>query len=136
MCIDNSKSIILFDGVCNLCNGSVNFIIKRDSKDAFRFATLQSEMGQKLCSKLQIDAQETNTVIVIEGEKFWTRSDAALRVFRKLPGLWPALYGLVVVPNFIRNFVYKKIARNRYRWFGKQGNCMVPDSSIIFKFIS
>ena len=132
--MDSNKTLILFDGVCNLCNGSVKFILKHDSKDVFRFAALQSEMGQKLCSKLKIDTNVTDTVIVIEGEKFWTRSDAALRVFRKLPRLWPALYGLVVVPKFIRNFVYNIIARNRYRWFGKRNSCMIPNDEIAFKF--
>lgn len=130
----DNKALILFDGVCNLCNGSVNFILTRDNKDIFRFVPLQSEMGRKLTSKLKIDAKESDTVILIEGDSYWTRSEAALRIVKKLPGLWPLVYGFVIVPKCIRDFIYNIIARNRYRWFGKRENCMVPDSNITSKF--
>jgi predicted DCC family thiol-disulfide oxidoreductase YuxK len=131
-----NKSIILFDGVCNLCNSSVNFIIKRDKRDYFRFAAIQSDIGDELCKKYNIASQGLESVILIEGGKVYNKSTAALRIARKLSGLWPLLYLFIVFPLFIRDNIYIFIANNRYKWFGKKEFCMVPTPEIKSKFIT
>jgi predicted DCC family thiol-disulfide oxidoreductase YuxK len=128
-------NIILFDGVCNLCNHSVQFIIKHDKKGKFRFASLQSNFGKAQISKYQIDPNKTNSVIFIKGEKVFTRSSAALKIVKDLNGLWPILYIFIFIPPFIRNFIYDFIAKNRYKWFGKKESCMVPLPELKSKFL-
>lgn len=130
------SAIILFDGVCNFCNGSVNFIIERDSKNYFKFAPLQSETAQKLLDKFGIDKTQTDSVILIEGEKAYTHSTAALRVARKLDGAWSAAYAFSIVPKPIRDFFYKTFAKYRYKLFGKQDACMMPTPEIRARFLS
>ncbi len=130
------SAIILFDGVCNFCNGSVNFIITRDAKNYFKFAPLQSDVAHSLLEKHKIDKAATDSVILIENEKAYTHSTAALRVARKLDGAWSWFYVLIVVPRFIRDFFYKLFALNRYRLFGKTEACMIPTPEIKEKFIS
>ena len=126
--------IVLFDGVCNLCTTSVQFIIKRDKKDYFRFASFQSETGEKL--RLQAGLPNTlKTFCLIENGKCYTRSTGALRVSKHLKGGWPMLYGFLLVPKFIRDFVYNTISKYRYGWFGKQDSCMVPTPELKEKFI-
>lgn len=126
--------IVLFDGVCNLCTGSVQFVIKRDVKGYFRFASFQSETGEKLRTAAGLE-EKMMTFCLIENGKFYTRSTAALRVSRNLKGFWPLLYGFMIVPKFIRDFVYNQIAKNRYRWWGKKDSCMVPTPEVKEKFI-
>jgi predicted DCC family thiol-disulfide oxidoreductase YuxK len=123
---ETTHPILLFDGVCNLCNASVQFVLKRDTAGQFRFASLQSEAGQQLLGQFAKAPADFSTVVLIEKGQLFTKSDAALRVARRLPGLWPALYGFIFLPRFLRNGVYDWIARNRYRWFGKQEQCMLP----------
>lgn len=120
------KAIILFDGVCNLCNRSVQFILKRDKKGYFHFTSLQSEAGQELLAENELPQADFNSFVLIENGKVYQKSTAALRVCRKLSGGWPLLYGFIIVPPFIRNAVYSWIARNRYKWFGKKEACMLP----------
>lgn len=134
----NSKThaILLFDGVCNLCNGFVQFVIKRDSKGYFRFAPLQSEIGQELIKQHQLPYEKLSTVVLIENEKAYTHSDVGLRVARNLGGIWPVFYGLTIFPRFIRNAVYNWIARNRYRWFGKKEACMIPTPELKERFLA
>ena len=130
------KKIILFDGVCNLCNGAVQFVIKRDSEDRFRFAALQSETGAMLCRERHIDTEKTDSIILIDpGTAFYTKSDAALEIARDLKGygLFPALFGWI--PRTIRDAIYDLVARNRYRWFGKKEHCMVPSPELQAKFL-
>ena len=127
--------IILFDGVCNLCNGAVTFIIKRDKKDVFKFAALQSEIGRELISKFNIDTSKVDSIILIDGEKHYEKSSAALRIAKYLSGAYPLLFGFMVVPKFIRNAVYDYIARNRYKWFGKKESCMIPTAKLKDKFL-
>src|SRR5437868_10495616 len=103
---------ILFDGVCNLCNSAVQFVIKRDKNNYFSFASLQSATGQKLLSEHDLSLNDLNSFILIENNKAYTRSTGALRVVKKLNGLWPLLYGFIIVPPFIRNAVYNQIAKN------------------------
>lgn len=128
-------SIILFDGVCNLCNNAVQFVIKKDKKNNFRFASLQSPFGQDLLKQFQLDTKEFNSFIVVEKGKIYNKSTAALRVAKKLAGLWPLLYFFIVVPAFIRNYVYDFIAANRYKWFGKKDACWVPTPELKMKFL-
>lgn len=128
--------VIFFDGVCNLCTGSVQFIIKHDPKQYFRFASLQSELGQQFLQQNGLSANTFDSFIVWENGKYYTESTAALRVARKLSGLWPALYAFILLPAFIRNSVYRLIARNRYRWFGKKEACWIPTAELNSLFLS
>ncbi len=126
--MDNAKPkyVILFDGVCNFCNSSVQFVIKRDPNQQFRFASLQSQYGQQVLAQHQLPQNEFNSFIFIENGEIYTKSTAALRVAKQLSGLWPMLYGFIIIPSFIRDAVYNFIAKNRYRWFGKREACMLP----------
>jgi len=127
--------LVLFDGVCNLCNNSVNFIIKRDKKAVFRFVPSQSEMGKRLIEKYFKDF-DLQTVVLIDDEKAYTKSDAFLRIMKKLGGLWKALLVLWIIPRPVRDFFYDLIARNRYRIFGKKDSCMIPSPEVKKRFIT
>ncbi|MCB0503852.1 MAG: thiol-disulfide oxidoreductase DCC family protein, partial [Bacteroidetes bacterium] len=122
--------IILFDGVCNLCNASIQFIIKRDKKNLFKFASLQSDVGKSLLAQHHIDGTKMDSVVYIENGKAFTESTAAIRVAGYLGFPWNLLQVFLIVPSMIRNVVYQWIARNRYKWFGKQDSCMLPDASL------
>jgi predicted DCC family thiol-disulfide oxidoreductase YuxK len=130
-----THSIILFDGVCNLCNGAVNFVIKRDPGNVFKFTPLQEKQGVLLLKKLAIDAQELDSIVLVENKKVYTKSSAALRIARKLSGLWPLFFVLLIIPSFIRDGVYDFIAKNRYKWFGKKEQCMIPTPGLREKFL-
>ncbi len=130
------ERILLFDGVCNLCNGAVQFVIERDTRQAFKFASLQSEAGQSLLQRFQLPTEKFDSFVLVEGEKFYTESTAALRVTRQLPGAWSWLYAFIIVPKPIRDFVYRTIAKNRYRWFGIQESCMMPTPELKARFLS
>lgn len=131
----DNKNIILFDGVCNLCNGAVKFIIKNDTKNKFQFASLQSKIGQELLEKHHLSTINLDSFVLISDEKHFTRSTAALKVCQKLGKFWQLLYVFIVVPAFIRNFFYDYIAKNRYRWFGKNDACMMPTKAIKSRFL-
>lgn len=131
----SDHSIVLFDGVCNLCSGAVQFILKRDPGGKFKFASLQSDVGQQFSIKLGIDPASLRTIILIKGEKHFLKSDAALEIARSLSGLWPLLYVFKVIPRFIRNPVYDWISRNRYRWFGKREMCWLPTDNWKSRFL-
>jgi predicted DCC family thiol-disulfide oxidoreductase YuxK len=133
--MENNKSLILFDGVCNLCNSSVQFILLRDKKDKFRFASLQSDYGQSILKQYNLPTDKFNSLALVENSKIYQKSTGALRIARKLKGLWPMLYGFIIVPPFIRNLVYDIIAKNRYRWFGKKEECMLPRPEWKQKFL-
>jgi len=133
--MENDNSLILFDGVCNLCNGSVQFVLLRDPKDRFRFASLQSDYGQLILKEHNLPTDKFNSLALIEKGKLYQRSTGALRIARRLKGAWPLLYAFIIVPPFIRNFVYDLIARNRYRWFGKKESCMMPRPEWKQKFL-
>src|SRR5437870_3390890 len=122
----SGNAIVLFDGVCNFCNGAVNFIIERDPEAYFKFAPLQSEIGEKLAVEYNIDKSQIDSVILIEDGAAYTHSSAALRVARRLSGAWSWLYGFRIVPKFLRDFAYKLFAKYRYKMFGKQEACMLP----------
>lgn len=129
------KKIVLFDGVCNFCNSSVNFIIENDKKDVFRFSSLQSVFGQKYLSKFNLPAYYFSTLILIEDERFYVRSSAALRIAKHLSLPYNLLYIFIFVPPFIRNIFYDLISRNRYKWFGKKDQCRIPNAEERAKFI-
>ncbi|MBX2828376.1 MAG: thiol-disulfide oxidoreductase DCC family protein [Flavobacteriaceae bacterium] len=129
------QRIILFDGVCNLCNSSVTFVIKRDKKNRFKFAALQSDIGQELISHHGIDTDKVDSIIFIENGKAYTKSTAALRVSKYLGGAYPLMMAFMIVPPFIRNWVYDWVARNRYKWYGKKESCMIPTPELRSKFL-
>ena len=127
--------IILYDGVCNLCNASVRFVLARDHNDSFRFASLQSEAGRRLAAKYNLTT-DLSTFFLIEGGKTYERSDAWLETMRLLGWPWSASHGLRIVPRSVRNWVYDVVGRNRYRWFGKQESCPAPKPESQWKFLS
>ena len=129
------NNIVLFDGICNFCDSSINRIIRHDKKNRFRFAPLQSETGKKLAKQYFIDTEKTDSIILIENNKAYTKSTAILRISKHLNTLYPLMYGFMIIPAFIRNFIYDFIARNRYRWFGKKDSCMIPTAEVRSKFI-
>ena len=131
-----TNNIILFDGVCNLCSGSVQFIIKRDPRQRFMFASLQSEFGQSTLTKLGLDPNELHSIILLSDEKVYERSDAALLIARRLSGLWPLFYGFRILPRLFRDWVYNLIARNRYKIFGKKNECWIPSPDLASRFVS
>src|SRR4051812_30083115 len=114
------QPIVLFDGVCNLCNSAVQFIIRHDKNKIFRFASLQSETGRQLMSRHNFPPDHLNSFVLIENDKAYDRSTGALKVAKKLNGIIPLLYVFIIVPKFIRNGVYNWVGRNRYKWFGKK----------------
>ncbi len=131
----NDTAIILFDGVCNFCNASVNFIIAHDKKNHFKFAAIQSKIGEGLLKKYNIDESITDSAVLIENNKSYIKSAAVLRITKHLNGLYPLLYLLIIIPPFIRDGVYDFISRNRYKWFGKKESCMIPTDEMKSKFI-
>ncbi|MFK2824763.1 thiol-disulfide oxidoreductase DCC family protein [Bacillus sp. B190/17] len=126
--------IILFDGECHFCDSSVQFIIKHDPEEAFRFASLQSDTGKRLLAAYQVPP-DIDSMILIEKDKAYQKSAAALRICRHLKGVWKWLYVLILIPRPIRNTIYDFIARNRYKWFGKKESCMLPSPSVRKRFI-
>ncbi|WP_116769186.1 thiol-disulfide oxidoreductase DCC family protein [Maribacter litoralis] len=134
--MDINKKIILFDGVCNLCDSSVQFIIKRDKNDVFRYAALQSETGEKLLAERNIDSNEIDSIILIEPNvAYYTKSTAALEIGKNLKGLRTISSILLWLPESFRNIVYDFIAKNRYKWYGKKADCMIPTEELKSKFI-
>lgn len=127
--------VLLFDGVCNLCNGAVQWVLLRDRRGLFRFAALQSDTGQAMLRQFGFAAEDFDTVVLIDGDRVFTRSDAALEVVRRIGGFWPVLYAFKIIPRPIRDAVYNWVARNRYRWFGRQEQCMLPRKEWMSRFV-
>jgi predicted DCC family thiol-disulfide oxidoreductase YuxK len=127
--------IILFDGVCNFCNGAVNFTIKRDKKGMIKFAPLQSEAGMQIAKEYGLPVGDMQSFIFIDNGKAYNYSTAALRVCRYLKALWPLCYGFIIVPKVIRDGIYKWIAKNRYKWFGQKDECMIPTPDVRARFL-
>jgi predicted DCC family thiol-disulfide oxidoreductase YuxK len=126
---------ILFDGVCNFCNASINFVIDRDSKGIFKFATLQSEIGQELLKKYSLKQNDFDSIILEKEGKIYQKSDAALEIARNLDGLWQIFYVFKIIPSFLRNPIYDLIAKNRYRIFGKTDACRIPTPELKARFL-
>jgi predicted DCC family thiol-disulfide oxidoreductase YuxK len=129
------KKIVLFDGVCNLCNSSVQFILKRDKKNQFVFGSLQGKTGQEYLKKFNLPADTLNSFMLVEDDNLYTKSTGALHMLKYLGGAWPLLYAFIIVPAFIRDAVYNWIARNRYKWFGKKNACWIPTPALKAKFL-
>ncbi|WP_408894345.1 thiol-disulfide oxidoreductase DCC family protein [Paenibacillus taichungensis] len=127
--------IVLVDGVCHFCQGLTKWIIKRDLEGKFHFASLQSDVAKKLLEKGNLSTDSMDTFVLIEDGKYYTRSTAALRLAKGLKFPYPLLYVLIIVPRFIRNAIYNMVARNRYRWFGKDEVCMLPTPDIKDRFL-
>jgi predicted DCC family thiol-disulfide oxidoreductase YuxK len=133
--MSSEHPIILFDGVCNLCNHAVQWILGKDTKEIFRFAALQSHIGQDFLKKHGLDPLKLNSVVLITKKKAYTHSDAALEIASLLGGFWQILSIFKIIPRFIRDAVYNFIAKNRYRWFGKQESCWLPTKELKKRFI-
>ena len=131
----NNKSVILFDGVCNLCASSVQFIIKRDKNAYFKFASLQSDFGKQVLEKNGLNTTSFDTLLLLENDKLYDRSSAALRIARHLSFPWFLLYANIIIPKFIRDFFYNIIAKNRYKWFGKKEECWLPTPELKQRFL-
>ncbi len=131
----NNKFIILFDGVCNLCNSSVNFIIKHDTKEQFLFASLQSDAAKEILLQFSTKKLIQDSIILIDGKNIYEKSSAALQISKHLNDGYKVLYSFIIIPKFIRDWVYDIIAKNRYKWFGKKEKCMIPTSEIKNRFL-
>ena len=129
-------SLVLFDGVCNLCNSSVNFIMDHDRQQRFRFASLQSEAGQEVLARHELATDYRHSLVLVEGEKAFTKSTAALKIARCLDGAWPLCYVFIVLPPVIRDFFYDIVARNRYRLFGRSDTCRYPTEAERARFLT
>ncbi len=128
--------VVLFDGVCNFCNSSINFIIDRDKHNKFKFAALQSELGKQLLQTHGVEQPATlDSVVLIKNEKIYKKSEAALEIARELSGLWPLLYIFKILPTFIRDIFYDLLAVNRYKIFGKADVCRMPTPELQQKFL-
>jgi predicted DCC family thiol-disulfide oxidoreductase YuxK len=126
--------LVLFDGVCNLCNAAVQFIIRRDPREHFQFAALTSEAARRVLGPVPSSTLPDSVILVDEGQVF-TRSDAALHIARRLTFPWRLAYGLIVLPRAFRDVLYDAVARRRYRWFGRRKECMVPSPSVRKRFL-
>ncbi|MFO0876621.1 MAG: thiol-disulfide oxidoreductase DCC family protein [Gemmataceae bacterium] len=130
-----TQPIVLFDGVCRFCDGAVNFLIDHDPQGRIRFAALQSESGQALLKQFHLDATTLDTLVLVEGNRHYVRSTAALRIARFLNLPWPGLSMFLLVPVFLRDWVYRMVAANRYRWFGQMDACRMPTPELRQRFL-
>lgn len=131
-----NKSIILFDGVCNLCNASVNFVIKHDKKAQFLFASFQSDAAKEIMLHFNLENFMADSVILVEGNKVFDKSTAALKIAKRLDGGFKAFYVFIIVPKFFRDWIYDFVAKNRYHWFGKMESCMIPSPELKNRFLA
>ena len=129
------KNIVFFDGICNLCSGAVQFFISIDKKQGLRFSSLQATYGQEILKKHNLSTSDFESFLFLKDDKLFSKSDAALEVFRTIGGFWKILYGFKLIPKPIRNFIYDKIATNRYRWFGKKESCWLPTPELKARFL-
>lgn len=129
------RKIIFFDGVCNLCNSSVNYVIDHDKRKQFFFASLQSEFSREILAEHGVDNEKLESIVLQKNNKVYRKSSAALEIARDMDGLWPLLYGFKIIPPFLRDFFYDIIAKNRYSWFGKQASCRLPTPQLKERFL-
>ena len=129
------EKIIVFDGVCNFCNASVDFVMRRDPHGKFKFGTLQSEPAQEILNRLQLRRDDFETFLLLEQGKPFTKSTAALKIVKHLTGLWPLLGMFLIVPRPIRDGIYDFIARRRNRWMGKRDTCRIPTPAEQERFV-
>ena len=133
--MEANQKIVLFDGVCNFCNSSVNFIIDHDKHNRFKFAALQTEAGQALLKKHNLPTEDFDSFILVDGDRYYKKSSAALHTVKEFPGLWKLLYVFIIIPPFIRDIFYYILAKNRYKWFGKRDECRMPTPDLREKFL-
>ena len=134
--LPNKKKIILFDGGCNLCTGAVQYIIKNDKKDIFRFVALQSELGKEICNYIGIDQNKIDSIILYNpGVAYYYKSSAVLEIIQDLGGIYNLLIIFKILPEKLRNYIYDYIAKNRYKWYGKKESCMIPTPELKTKFL-
>ncbi|RWX00360.1 thiol-disulfide oxidoreductase DCC family protein [Flavobacterium cerinum] len=134
--LPQDKKIILFDGVCNLCDSTVQFIIKHDKKDIFRFVALQSKFGEKIIKHIGLDRSKTDSIILYEpGLSYLYKSEAAFKIANELGGVYSLISIFSILPKWLTNKVYDYIARNRYKWYGKKDECMLPTPEMKAKFL-
>jgi predicted DCC family thiol-disulfide oxidoreductase YuxK len=132
----NSKSVVLFDGVCNLCNSSLNFIISNDKKAHFLFASLQSDAAKEILLQFPEKKINFNTIVLIDQGKYYEKSTAVARICKRLDGLYKFLYFMVIIPKFIRDGLYNFIAKKRYKWYGKREKCRIPAPELRNRFLN
>ena len=131
-----NKKIILFDGLCNLCNSAIQFIIKNDKKDVFRFVALQSELGKEICKYIGVDQNKIDSIILYNpGVAYYYKSSAALEIAEDLRGIYSLISIFKIFPEKLRNYVYDYIAKNRYKWYGKKESCLIPTPELKTKFL-
>ncbi|HEX6751172.1 MAG TPA: thiol-disulfide oxidoreductase DCC family protein [Longimicrobium sp.] len=128
--------LVLYDGTCGLCNRSVQLILRHDRRGRFRFAALQSDAGRALLERHGLPTGEMDTVVLVEGGRAYTRSRAALRIARRMDAPWPVLWPLAAIPRVVADLVYDRVARNRYRFFGRTEACMLPPPDVRARFLS
>lgn len=128
--------VILFDGVCNLCSSSVQFVVKHDTNNIFLFASLQSEFGKQVQEQFKISSGELETILLLKNKTIYKSSTAVLLVSKELNGVWKFFYALIMLPEAFRNYIYAFVARNRYKWFGKKERCWIPSKEISHRFLN
>jgi predicted DCC family thiol-disulfide oxidoreductase YuxK len=135
MRVQDKYDIVLFDGVCNLCNNAVDLIIRKDVKGKFKVGALQEPPGQSLLKMYAVNSDYLDSLLLVRGDKVFCKSRAALEITKKLSGMWPLLYIFIIIPSFIRNPIYDWIAKNRYRWYGKKDTCRLPSEEEKARFL-
>lgn len=130
-----NKTILLFDGYCNLCHSSVQFVLKHEKKQELYFTSLQSKIGLEILKYYNIDTNSIDSLVLIEKNKAYTKSTAALKLTKHLKGLYSLGYIFIIIPAFVRNWVYDFIAKNRYKWYGKLDSCLIPDENLAKRFL-
>ncbi|QDH79943.1 DUF393 domain-containing protein [Echinicola soli] len=134
--ITDQYDIVLFDGVCNLCNRAVDFIIQHDPRNNFKLASLQDDLSKKLLKDKNLNESYLDSIVLLRRDKVYYKSRAALEIAKRLKGLWPLFYIFIIIPPFLRDPLYDWIARNRYKWFGKRETCRFPTEEDKMKFLS
>lgn len=134
--LPKDKKIILFDGVCNLCDNTVQFIIKKDKKDIFRFVAIQSDLGQEIIKYIGVDTSKTDSILLYEpGQAYYYKAEAAIKIAKEVGGIYSLMGMFSVLPKSLSNSVYDYVARNRYKWYGKKEECMIPTPEMKAKFL-
>ena len=134
--LPKNKKIILFDGVCNLCNTSINYVIDHDKQDIFRFVSLQSDLGETIQEYLGIENKSLDTIILyVPNEAYYIKSTAAIKIMNEFLGFWKLMQVFLILPSPVRDLVYNFIAKNRYKWYGKQESCRIPTPELKAKFL-
>lgn len=130
-----NKTILLFDGYCNLCHSSVQFVLKNEKSTEIYFTSLQSNVGIEILKYYKIDPAKTDSLVLIERNKAYVKSSAALRISKHLKGIYSLGFVFMIIPTFMRNWIYDFIAKNRYKWYGKQESCIIPDENLAKRFL-